>query len=257
MKLLKSSLFMILAAVLIAAPAAPASAQTSQGSPKGEGRHFGHRGPPPSELNTSGETSSSTARPGKFRKPPTAEEKAKMEANLKSWAEENNYTTSTDENGRLVVKDAEGNMVRPPRPGRGRPEPTAEQKEKMEASLKAWAEKNGYTTEAGEDGRLIVKDSDGNIVKPGRGEHGQPPSAEEIAKIEAKITAWAQENGYTTEKDERGRLIAKDQDGKMVMPPRDILGAPPAPPAPPAPADDSSSGTTDSTSSASTSETQQ
>jgi len=195
MKVLKSSLFLILAAALVAATAAPGTAQTSQSGSTGKGGHFGHRGhfPPPSELNTSGETSSSSARPGKFRKPPTAEEQAKMEANLKSWAEKNNYTTSTDENGRLVVKDSDGNIVKPRRPGRERPELTAAQK----------------------------------------------------AQMEAKIIVWAQENGYTTEKDEQGRLIAKDQDGNMVRPPREIFGAPPAPPAS---TGESTSATTDSTS---------
>jgi len=257
MKVAKVFVTLLVCIVLVGVATTPVLAQPARGGPGGGRHHPGHHGgfaKPGSDTTAKGDTTTGTTgtaqaqdstttsqTDGTTNQPamgdrrghqPTAEQKAKMEARLKEWATKNGYTTETGEDGRLVVKDKDGNLVRPPHPDGDRPEPTAEQKAKFEAQLKDWAAKNGYTTETGEDGRLVVKDKDGNLVKPPRPGH-QPPSAEEIAKIEAKISAWAQENGYTTEKDEQGRLVAKDKDGKIVMPPPEVIGHPPMPPKPP------------------------
>lgn len=56
-----------------------------------------------------------------------------------------------------------------------------------------------------------------------------PPSQEEIAKIEKRIEQWAKKNGYTTKRDEHGRLVAVDKNGKIIRPPASVVGHPPQP----------------------------
>ncbi|MBF0545933.1 MAG: hypothetical protein HQM08_15935 [Candidatus Riflebacteria bacterium] len=120
---------------------------------------------------------------GEHHHPPMTEAvKAAMEAKIKAWATDQGYTTETDANGRLIVKDKSGNIVKPfggpgghgGLGGQAGQQPTAEQKAAFEAKIKAWATEQGYTTETDANGNLVVKDQSGNVVKPfgGHGGHG-------------------------------------------------------------------------------------
>ena len=51
-------------------------------------------------------------------------------------------------------------------------------------------------------------------MKPPR--PGRKPSKEEIEKIEAKIPEVAEEKGFTTKRDEQGRLVMVDKNGTPV-----------------------------------------
>lgn len=174
---------------------------------------------------------------GEGMRPPPREVIEKIEAAIKEWAKKEGLETTSDEQGRLVGKDKTGKIVRPPLEviakvrggGAGRGGPSREEIEKAEAAIKEWATKNGYTTEKAERGPIIVKDKSGKEVRipqellpkfPGQKPHATP---EEIAKIEAAVKEWATRNGYTTVRDERGRLVAKDQAGNIVRPPPEVI----------------------------------
>ena len=190
-----------------------------------------------------------------------AESIANIEAKITEWATEKGYTTEKSTDGKLVVKDSDGKEVKippevlPAPPDRGGHRPpkmggdTASDTEmiaNIEAKITEWATEKGYTTEKNTDGKLVVKDSDGKEVKippevlpapPDRGGHRPPKmggntasDTEMIANIETKITEWATEKGYTTAKDENGRLVVKDADGKIVQIPPEVLPKPPMPP---------------------------
>lgn len=98
--------------------------------------------------------------------------------------------------------------------------PSQEEIAKIEANIAAWAKKNGYTIVRDGQGRLVAKDKSGKVVRPPAEVVGlAEPSPEQVAEMEARLKEWAARNGYVTVRDEHGRLMVKDKNGKIVRPP--------------------------------------
>ncbi|NLI75672.1 MAG: hypothetical protein GX442_04425 [Candidatus Riflebacteria bacterium] len=183
-----------------------------------------------------------------------------IEARITAFANQHGFTTERDAQGRLVVKDKDGKLV--PLPPGVLPPPPEVIKE-LESRITAFANEKGFTTERDGQGRLVVKDKDGNLVPlppgmlpPGLLPPPPPPPAELIKEAEARITAFANDKGFTTERDAQGRLVVKDKDGNLVPLPPGLLppGLLPPPPIGTASADvasdtESDSGSSDSGSS--------
>lgn len=97
---------------------------------------------------------------------PSAGEIARIEARIQDWAKQQGYTTVRDDQGRLVARDKNGKVVRPPSQVVGQHAPQPTDVAKAEARIKAWAAKNGYSTVRDKDGRLVGKDAQGNLIRP-------------------------------------------------------------------------------------------
>lgn len=139
--------------------------------------------------------------------------------------------------------------------GQGGPRHPMPPKEIVEKGIQNFLDKNkdgGYTSEKDDQGRTIVKDKDGNTVplqkilppppksmggeeggsgesgsgEPGSGRQAGPggkgpqagkmPSPEQIEKGIQDFLDKNKDGGYTSEKDDKGRTIVKDKDGKIV-----------------------------------------
>lgn len=93
-----------------------------------------------------------------------APSKKEIESRIKQFASEKDLTTFTDANGRLQVKDSDGNVV-PLGAEIFAPSGEMPTKEVIEARIKKWAATVGLTTGTDEkSGRLVAKDSNGNVV---------------------------------------------------------------------------------------------
>ena len=122
----------------------PLSAQPAPGAPP----------PPPGALEE--------AAGGRFSAP----SKDEIETRIKSIADEKGFSTYTDANGRLQMKDADGNNVALP-PEVFSPSGDMPSKETIENRIKTWADKMGLSTSTDDkSGRLIVTNGSDTVPLP-------------------------------------------------------------------------------------------
>lgn len=157
---------------------------------------------------------------------PSKEQIEAFEKDIQAFADKKGLTATRDDQGHLVVKDKYGKFVPLPQdiiPGWLKDL----QIKDFEKKIQEFADKEGFKTERDDQGHLLVKDKDGKVVPLPKDLQpkglGEGPSPEQIAAFEKDIQAFADKNGYTTERDDQGRLVVKDKDGKAVALPKEIL----------------------------------
>lgn len=100
---------------------------------------------------------------------------------------------------------------------------TPPDREEIEERIKSFAEENDFDTFTDPQGRMQVKDKNGNVIPLGPEIFAPSGEMPDKDTIESRIKKWAGEMDLDTDRDGAGRLIVKNDAGQMVPLPPSIF----------------------------------